>query len=775
MPFFRKTQAAKRSSSGLQRFQRHCFRPILESLETRLAPATLVVSTTADSGAGSLRQAITTANSEGAGVTDTITFSVTGAIQLASALPALASAVDIEGPGASSLTIEPASGVSVGIFMIDAGVAANISGVTIANGSGFATSGTSPTPMVGGGIDNAGTLDLNDCVITGNTVTGTPGMPLIIPPAVGAGVAEGGGIYNTGSLLLSGCTVSNNTAVGGRGASVTAAPASGAQGSGGGIYSSGGSVTIVDSTLSGNEARGGDTVGFTETPGSGGNGVGGGLFITGGAQVAIHNSTLSGDVALGGTGNNGSLGITPGSGGDAHGGGVYIDSGTLSVTSGTIAGNSSVGGAGGTGGSPTPNGTPGMGTAGGIDNNGGTVILADTILATNTVTTSDQDVQGAIQSNGYNLIQHPTGGTFTGNTATDLVGVDPRLGPLVNNGGPTQTRALLAGSPAINAGDPNYSATGFDATDQRGFPRIVDGRVDIGAFEVQANEPRSGASIAAASPTVVFAITANGGLQVHQGGAWTAIGGAGTISSISAVTDTHGNAVVFAVTANHALAEWSQSSGWQLLGAPGTIFLTSAGLDPKGLADVYVLTSRNELTEWSTSGGWLPSPVGGSGTILSMSAANAGTVYVATTDHSVFEFGPQIGWVQLHASGFANTVSAETSGSGQTVVFAVTVGNALYSFTPETGWTQLGNFIQAISAGSGVSGQAEVYVLTTSGDFARYSTTSGWRLIGGTGTIAQFDATTSDYVFAVGTDQSIFSYSDQSGWMVLGGPGFGVG
>ena len=74
-------------------------------------------------------------------------------------------------------------------------------------------------------------------------------------------------------------------------------------------------------------------------------------------------------------------------------------------------------------------------------------------------------------------------------TATDLVGtsansIDPKLGPLRNNGGPTQTMALLAGSPAINAGD-NSHAPSYD---QRGpgYPRIVGGRIDIGAFEVQA-------------------------------------------------------------------------------------------------------------------------------------------------------------------------------------------------------------------------------------------------------------------------------------------------
>jgi hypothetical protein len=84
---------------------------------------------------------------------------------------------------------------------------------------------------------------------------------------------------------------------------------------------------------------------------------------------------------------------------------------------------------------------------------------------------------------GYNLIQAPGGVTFTGTTAGNIYGVDPLLGPLANNGGPTQTMALLAGSAAIGGGDPDTA--GLPATDQRGFPRVVDGRVDIGAYEVQ--------------------------------------------------------------------------------------------------------------------------------------------------------------------------------------------------------------------------------------------------------------------------------------------------
>jgi hypothetical protein len=82
---------------------------------------------------------------------------------------------------------------------------------------------------------------------------------------------------------------------------------------------------------------------------------------------------------------------------------------------------------------------------------------------------------------GHNLIGNTTSGS--GYAPSDLLEVDPKLGPLQNNGGTTLTHALLPGSPAINAGDNNWAPK----WDQRGtgFPRIVNGTIDIGSFEVQ--------------------------------------------------------------------------------------------------------------------------------------------------------------------------------------------------------------------------------------------------------------------------------------------------
>ncbi len=88
------------------------------------------------------------------------------------------------------------------------------------------------------------------------------------------------------------------------------------------------------------------------------------------------------------------------------------------------------------------------------------------------------DLYGAFTSKGHNVIQNFADGR--GFDPTDLP-VNPLLGPLQDNGGPTFTHALLLRSPAIDAGD----NTNAPATDQRGFPRIVNGIIDIGAFEVQ--------------------------------------------------------------------------------------------------------------------------------------------------------------------------------------------------------------------------------------------------------------------------------------------------
>jgi len=153
-----------------------------------------------------------------------------------------------------------------------------------------------------------------------------------------------------------------------------------------------------------------------------------GVFNSGTATLT--NCTLSGNQA------------ESGDFGSAGGGGVF-NGGTATLTNCTVSGNSAFGGSGGSYG-------------GGVFNtNSGTATLTNTIVAGN----AGDDIVG----------------TITG--SNNLIGGDPLLAPLADNGGPTQTMALLPGSPAINAG----TATGAPNKDQRGFDRV--GAVDIGAFE----------------------------------------------------------------------------------------------------------------------------------------------------------------------------------------------------------------------------------------------------------------------------------------------------
>ena len=299
--------------------------------------------------------------------------------------------------------------------------------------------------------------------------------------------AAGGGIYidTGGTLTLTDSTLSGNSSSGGSASS------------GGGIASLG-TLTIANSTLSGNSANGG----------SFGN-SGGGIFNNTGATLTIINSTLSGNSASGGPGgnggaiqNSGTLTITNStlSGNSADSGGAILNTGTASVTNSTLSGNlaSSFGGGITSGGGSTTltitNSTlsgnsvsGGSGQGGGIFN-GGTANIRSTIIAQNTAA-SGPDFQGTLTSQGHNLIGDTNGATITGETTGNILNQNPLLGPLQNNGGPTQTMALLPGSPAINAGD-NAAITdppfaGPEFTDQRGagFDRIVDTTVDIGAFE----------------------------------------------------------------------------------------------------------------------------------------------------------------------------------------------------------------------------------------------------------------------------------------------------
>jgi hypothetical protein len=436
-----------------------------------------------DAGAGSLRQAILDTPPGG-----TVDFQpgLSGTITLTSGFLLINHDLSIAGPGANVIAVS--GNHASGVFVINFPSTVNISGLTIADGQ---VTGSSAS---GGGINNGGLLTITACTLSSNAVTPTN------PMGVG-----GGGINNgsTGTLTLTSSILTNNSATG-------------TVGSGGGIENSG-TLTITSSTLSGNSAtasggginNGGrmtitsstlrDNVGGIQT------GLGGGINNYG--TLTIDSSTLSNNSADGfngggGVANSGTLTLTSstlsGNSAQFEGGGIYsFNFGTLTITSSTLSGNSAASG-------------------GGIYRPSGVLTVKNTLLAANTAPASP-DLHGPLISHGHNLIGDGTGGS--GYDPTDLVGtsdnpIDPLLGPLQDNGGPTQTMALLPGSPAIDAGD-NTDAPMWD---QRGpgFRRIVDGTIDIGAFEVQAHAHGRPTELPLPDPVPVQALGTPGGSVLGQ-------------------------------------------------------------------------------------------------------------------------------------------------------------------------------------------------------------------------------------------------------------------
>jgi hypothetical protein len=375
-----------------------------------------------------------------------------------------------------------------------------------------ACSGSSCNGGLGGGISNGGTLTVSDSTISDNVACSGSSCSGINVESVSVG-GGGGGIASDGTVTVSDSTISDNIACSG---------ACDGGGYGGGIANAG-TVTVTNSTISGNVACSGSSgtdclVGgggygggiVTEgaltmsdstvsdniaCSGSGcGAGLGGGIFVgtggglsspSGGSTLTVTNSTISGNVACKASCSNG---------GEA--GGIFEgDSSTLMVINSTISGNEACKASCGNDG----------GEAGGIDIFDMTR-LSNTILAGN-VASNGPDCSGTIADGtpngtttvGHNLLGNDDDCTgLTNGTNGDQVGtsshpIDPKLGPLQNNGGPTPTMALLTGSPAIGQGDAATcelgtlanGAPGPNNLDQRGSPRHADTRkaCDIGAYD----------------------------------------------------------------------------------------------------------------------------------------------------------------------------------------------------------------------------------------------------------------------------------------------------
>lgn len=342
-------------------------------------------------------------------------------------------------------------------------------------------------------------LTLTESTVSGNFTTGSASR--------GGGISAGG----EASVLLEASTVSNNGT-------------SGTNSGGGGISTTNGNVVVLSSTISGNS---------TDGSFSGGGGIrtstgdvtlqnssvsanstselssSGGGIDAGQGDFTASNSTISDNVALRG-----------------DGGGIFSFSGTVTLQSSTVSGNLGLEG-------------------GGVHARGGVLTLTDSTVSVNVAaagggvvvnhplsTVSPANFQNSIvagnSDNGsapdvrldadkelainHSMIGVADGLTLVGDsylTGTVLIPLAPVLGPLADNGGPTQTHALLPGSPAFNAGSSTM------AFDQRGVPRERIGATDMGAYEVEATFPSQGLVVSTLGD-VVDGVFAPGELSLRE-------------------------------------------------------------------------------------------------------------------------------------------------------------------------------------------------------------------------------------------------------------------
>jgi hypothetical protein len=510
------------------------FRPALENLEGRFAPATLAVNSVADNttadGALTLREAVAVVNgtlgrsltsAERAqvtgtlGVNDTIQFSLPAGpqtITLTGGALSITRALSLNGPGAGSLTLSGNNRDRV--FYVGQGFSQNlglrvaISGLTITGGSqaygaGLFNSGTlavsnttfaSNTATVngGGGLYNNGALTLTACTFSSNSTHGS-----------GSSSSAGGGLYNTGAgtATVSGCTFAGNTATG-----------SGSSASSGGGVSNSGTMTVNNSTFTGNKAASDGagiyndaalTISNTSFINNASFADGGGIR-SGGTTLTLNNSSFYGNSA------------------SSQGGGLSSSDTALAVTNCTFVNNTAGSQAGAIeaepiGGKGTLTNTTITGnraTTGSSSLYGGGIAndrplkLLNTLVAGNfqgpAPGTRASDVAGTLDpGSAFNLIGTGGGGGLVNGVNNNQVGVsNPGLGPVAGNGGPTQTVLLLPGSPAIDHGSNAYVTTG--ETDQRGLSRLVNGTVDVGAVEVQTTSTPPGDQNSAAGVTTPF-------------------------------------------------------------------------------------------------------------------------------------------------------------------------------------------------------------------------------------------------------------------------------
>ena len=384
----------------------------LECLEDRtvLSTIALSVNTLVDdpgvpiSGYTTLRDAITQADFDTANQY-VINFAVEGTIDLTSPLPDLSNNIDLDGPGASNLTVQrdPNAAAPFSVFTVDSGATVSLSGMTISKGynvNGLPGSGGAIGPSSGGGLLNLGTVTVSNSAFTDNFSTG------------------GGGLANSGTATVTNSTFTGNFGEGGGGiysvdtltVSNSAFTDNSAGGAGGGLGNGGGPATVTNDTFTGNSA-----------------GAGGGIYNNG--MLTVNDSNFTNDSSS-----------APFNNPTYFGGGGIFNYGTLTVNSSTFTGNSA-GGDGGYGGgifnssiasdigtitvnSSTFTGNSAGYEGGGLFSQSGTLIVSGSTFTENYIS----NFAGSYPGGGgiYNAsgsVATVTDSTFTGNTA-GFIGCD---------------------------------------------------------------------------------------------------------------------------------------------------------------------------------------------------------------------------------------------------------------------------------------------------------------------------------------------------------------
>jgi len=430
--------------------------------------AEFTVTRTNISGPGSLQAVVAQVNTTPG--SHTIRFGVTGKIALATSLPEITKDLVIE--GREGLVVS--GGGVASLLKFAPGINATISGLTLADG--FSTNG-------GAAIWNQGNLVVQACLLAGNrggvyggalynSSNGTATIRLSTFTNNSVSPGWGGGIWNAGKIDIAGSTFVGNTSRGGDGQNVFVG-AGGGGGFGGGVFNEKGTASITNCTFSGNLAFGGTGGGG---PGCCAPGIGGGPFPNSAEFGQGQNGQAPGEPGFGGGFGGATRGNSgyPGGGGSGVGGAILVKAGNLVLVNSTVVSNRSLAGLGADDrGTKGPNGSA---LAGGIYRFGGSITLLNSIVQANSAASSP-DLAGAFSSGGYNIIGNNTGAT--GLTAFDYQNESAALGPLQDNGAPNWTHAPLEGSTAIDAGD----SAGAPATDQRGVKRPQGAAIDIGSVE----------------------------------------------------------------------------------------------------------------------------------------------------------------------------------------------------------------------------------------------------------------------------------------------------